>query len=80
MEGIDTHLLPIYNTSNIHYTNYEARKVIMTQERASRNHLPEVLTEDEARALVAQTNPGSITGLRNRVALVLMLRAGLRVS
>jgi len=47
---------------------------------ASRNHLPEVLTEQEARALVAQTNPRSVTGLRNRVTLVLMLRAGLRVS
>jgi site-specific recombinase XerD len=44
------------------------------------NHLPEVLSEDEARALVAGTNPRSVTGLRNRVALVLMLRAGLRVS
>ncbi|MCJ7751438.1 MAG: tyrosine-type recombinase/integrase [Armatimonadetes bacterium] len=52
----------------------------MPPERASRNHLPEVLTENEARTLVAQTNPRSITGLRNRVALVLMLRAGLRVS
>ncbi len=42
--------------------------------------LPEVLTRTEARALIEQTNPGSLTGLRNRVALVLMLRAGLRVS
>ena len=42
--------------------------------------LPEVLTVDEARALVGQTNARSLTGLRNRVALVLMLRAGLRVS
>ena len=50
------------------------------------SRLPEVLTEEEAKALIAQTNPRrkgaaiSVTGLRNRVALVLMLRAGLRVS
>ena len=50
------------------------------ERRNSNNHLPEVLTEEEGRALIAQTNPRSVTGLRNRVALALMLRAGLRVS
>jgi integrase/recombinase XerD len=44
------------------------------------NHLPEVLTEEEGLALLRQTNAKSVTGLRNRVALALMLRAGLRVS
>lgn len=40
------------------------------------NHLPEVLSEYKARALVPEMNPRPVTGLRNRVALVLMLRAG----
>ena len=52
----------------------------MARGRGGGNHLPEVLTAEEARALVAQTNPRTVTGLRNRVALVLMLRAGLRVG
>ncbi len=44
------------------------------------SRLPEVLTEEEAKALIEQTNPRSVTGLRNRVALMLMLRTGLRNS
>ncbi|MFB3881898.1 MAG: tyrosine-type recombinase/integrase [Armatimonadota bacterium] len=52
----------------------------MPRARQNRNRLPEVLTRDEAQALLRQTNPATVTGLRNRVALVLMLRAGLRVS
>ncbi len=42
--------------------------------------LPKVISKDEAQALLAQSNTGCPTGLRNRVALELMYRAGLRVS
>ena len=42
--------------------------------------LPKVISKDEAQALLAQPNTGCPTGLRNRVALELMYRAGLRVS
>lgn len=42
--------------------------------------LPRFLSHEEAEALLAQVNPKSLTGLRNLAALLLMLRAGLRVS
>jgi integrase/recombinase XerD len=42
--------------------------------------LPRFLTPEEAEKLLAQVNPKSVTGLRNQAALLLMLRAGLRVS
>lgn len=42
--------------------------------------LPTVLTEAEVEALLAQVNPRSTTGLRNRAMLAAMLGAGLRVS
>lgn len=41
---------------------------------------PEVLTESEAEAILAQPNRDAITGLRNRCILEVMYRAGLRVS
>lgn len=43
-------------------------------------HLPVTLTEKETQALLAQVNPKSTTGLRNRAMLAAMLGAGLRVS
>jgi len=46
----------------------------------ARRRLPRFLTAEEAERLLAQANPRSATGLRNLVALLLMLRAGLRVS
>lgn len=42
--------------------------------------LPRALNAEEAERLLAQVNPKSVTGLRNLVALLLMLRLGLRVS
>jgi integrase/recombinase XerD len=42
--------------------------------------LPVTLTEKETQALLAQVNPKSTTGLRNRAMLAAMLGAGLRVS
>jgi integrase/recombinase XerD len=42
--------------------------------------LPEVLTETEQAALLAQPNPRYPTGQRNRALLQLMLDTGLRVS
>ena len=42
--------------------------------------LPHFLTGEEAENLLAKVNPKSLTGARNLAALVLMLRAGLRVS
>jgi len=42
--------------------------------------LPRFLTREEAEQLLAQVNPKSVTGLRNLAAILLMLRAGLRVS
>ncbi len=42
--------------------------------------LPRFLSHEEAEALLAQVNPKTLTGLRNLAALLLMLRAGLRVS
>lgn len=41
---------------------------------------PEVLTADEADAILRQPNRGTLTGLRNRCILEVMYRAGLRVS
>lgn len=41
---------------------------------------PEVLTADEADAILKQPNRRALTGLRNRAMLELMYRAGLRVS
>ncbi len=42
--------------------------------------IPEVLTETEQEALLAQPNPRYLTGQRNRVMLRLMLDTGLRLS
>jgi len=42
--------------------------------------LPEILTDEEATVLLGGVSPRSVTGLRNLVALTLMLRMGLRVS
>jgi len=42
--------------------------------------LPEVLTETEQQALLAQPNPRYPTGERNRLLLSLMLNTGLRLS
>lgn len=42
--------------------------------------MPVTLTETETQALLAQVNPKSATGLRNRAMLAAMLGAGLRVS
>ena len=41
---------------------------------------PEVLTDDEVRALMAACSPKAPTGLRNRALIVVMYRSGLRVS
>jgi site-specific recombinase XerD len=41
---------------------------------------PEVLTDDEVRALMAACSPWAPTGLRNRALIAIMYRAGLRVS
>ncbi len=49
------------------------------RKRSSRP-LPTVLTEAEVQALVDAVNPRTITGLRNRALLAVMLGAGLRVS
>lgn len=51
----------------------------MRQTRGTK-HLPVTLTEKETQALLAQVNPKSTTGLRNRAMLAAMLGAGLRVS
>jgi integrase/recombinase XerD len=51
----------------------------MRQARGKK-HLPVTLTEIESQALLAQVNPKSATGLRNRAMLAAMLGAGLRVS
>ena len=48
--------------------------------RRRQKRLPTVLTEAEVEALLAQVNPRSTTGLRNRAMLQVMLGAGLRVS
>lgn len=45
-----------------------------------KKRLPVTLTETESQALLAQVNPKSATGLRNRAMLAAMLGAGLRVS
>jgi len=42
--------------------------------------LPQVLNAEEVEALLAQVNPRSLTGLRNLLGLLLMVRNGLRVS
>jgi len=42
--------------------------------------IPEVLTETEQEALLAQPNPRYLTGHRNRMLLRLMLDTGLRLS
>ena len=47
---------------------------------ARRLKLPEVLTQDECKALVAVTNPRYLTGLRDRCIIRLMLNTGLRSS
>ncbi|MFM9996841.1 MAG: tyrosine-type recombinase/integrase, partial [Phycisphaerales bacterium] len=41
---------------------------------------PEVLTDDEVRALMAACSPVALSGLRNRALIAVMYRAGLRVS
>jgi len=46
----------------------------------ARLRIPEVLTESEQKALLAQPNPRYPTGERNRVLLRTMLNAGLRLS
>jgi len=46
----------------------------------ARKSLPNPLSEEEAARLLGRLSPHSMTGLRNQVALLLMLRAGLRVS
>ncbi len=51
----------------------------MKQTRSNKR-LPTTLTEAEVEALLAQVNPRSTTGLRNRAMLAAMLGAGLRVS
>ena len=51
----------------------------MKQSRSNKR-LPTTLTEAEVEALLAQVNPRSTTGLRNRAMLAAMLGAGLRVS
>ena len=45
-----------------------------------RKSLPHPLTEEEAKKLLAATSSRSITALRDQVVIILMLRAGLRVS
>lgn len=45
-----------------------------------RNKLPEILSRDEARRLLAQPNRRYPTGLRNYVMMAVMYRAGLRVA
>lgn len=45
-----------------------------------RKKLPVVLTSEEVADLIAQVNPKSDTGLRNRTMLAAMLGGGLRVS
>lgn len=55
-------------------------KVRAARGRRRVRRLPRFLTGEEAEALLAQVNPKSLTGLRNLVALLLMLRAGLRLS
>ena len=45
-----------------------------------RKKLPEIITREEAEALLAVPNARCATGLRNRVILEVMYRAGLRVS
>ena len=45
-----------------------------------RKSLPHPLTEEESKKLLAVTSSRSITALRDQVAILLMLRAGLRVS
>ena len=42
--------------------------------------LPDIITEEEVRALLEQPNISCPTGLRNRAILEVMVRAGLRVS
>ena len=42
--------------------------------------LPKIISQEEAAALLAVPNVGCPTGLRNRVCLEVMYRAGLRVS
>lgn len=42
--------------------------------------LPEILTEEERKALLAQPNKRTPTGLRNVCMMTLMLNAGLRVA
>ena len=42
--------------------------------------LPEVLSREEAQALLRQTSRRAPSGIRNRVALLLMYRGGLRAS
>jgi len=48
------------------------------QSKAKR--IPEVLTSDEIKALLAQPNPRYVTGLRNLCLMRVMLDAGLRAS
>jgi len=48
--------------------------------RGQPKKLPEFLTEDEVTALVQQPNPRYPTGERNRLLMIVMLDAGLRLS
>lgn len=45
-----------------------------------RRRLPKIMTRDEARAILEQPNTRTATGARDRAALLLMYRAGLRVG
>ena len=51
-----------------------------TPTNKGRRYPAEVLTPDEVRALVKACSNGAPTGVRNRALLVLLYRAGLRVS
>lgn len=47
---------------------------------AGKRFPPQILTRDEAQALVRSSSPRSPTGARNRAIIVLLLRSGLRLA
>ncbi len=51
-----------------------------TAPNKGRTYPPEVLTEDEVKALIRACSNRAPTGIRNRALITVMYRAGLRLS
>ncbi|MCH8831577.1 MAG: tyrosine-type recombinase/integrase, partial [Chloroflexi bacterium] len=64
-------------SSNIVTTGYHAGR---TAPNKDRTYPPEVLTEDEVKSLIRACSNRAPTGIRNRALIIVMYRAGLRLS